>query len=322
MQRSNTPIISHIPKFLEYCEVEKGLSPTSTRNYHNFLKVFIFWLTKHNLASLKPHELTPQHIWNYRLYLSRKKDRQGAFNKKTTQNYYLIALRNLLNYFAEEDIVALPAAKIKLPKLTDENRGIKFLRFEQVEKLLSMPDTAHPSGLRDRAILEVFFSTGLRIAELMSLNITQFDLENLLRGNSKEYELSITGKGGRTRTVYFSARAMHWLAQYLKTRKDLSPALFINYRPDREKSDHRLTPRSVERMVRRCAAKAGLPVAATPHTLRHSFATDLLHQGADIRAVQELLGHKNIVTTQVYTHLTNPQLREIHKKFHSGQKNR
>lgn len=320
MHKSDNPITFHIPTFLEYCEIEKGLSPVSTRNYDNFLKNFTKWLGKQKLSALKPHELTPEHIWNYRVYLSRKKDAHGAYSKKTTQNYYLIALRNLLNYFAEKDIVSLPSEKIKLPKLTDKDKSIKFLKFDQVEKLMSMPDVSKPDGLRDRAILEILFSTGTRVSELTSFNIRQFNVQNLIKGKFNDQELTISGKGGSTRTVYFSDRALKWLSEYLKTRKDMWAPLFINYKKSDDENDHRLTPRSVERMMRKYAVMAGLPVEATPHTLRHSFATDLLQQGADMRSVQELLGHKNIVTTQIYTHVTNPHLRDIHKKFHSGKK--
>ncbi|PIT88788.1 MAG: hypothetical protein COU29_00190 [Candidatus Magasanikbacteria bacterium CG10_big_fil_rev_8_21_14_0_10_36_32] len=320
MNKSSTPIIKQISSFLDYCEVEKGLSPVTSHNYDNFLKIFSGWLKMTRQDNLKPHELTPKHIWDYRLYLSRKKDLKGHYSKKTTQNYYLIALRNLLNYFAEKDIVALPAEKIKLPKLTDKDKAIKFLKFDQVEKLLSMADLESPEGMRDRAILEVLFSTGMRVSELTSLNIKQFNVENLINGKFSDQELSIAGKGGSMRVVFFSERALKWLGAYLKTRQDMFQPLFINYRTDKEDKEHRLTPRSIERMVKRYNAMAGLPVDATPHTLRHSFATDLLEKGADMRSVQELLGHKNIVTTQIYTHLTNPRLRDIHKKFHSGEK--
>lgn len=319
MQNSNKPITQHILTFLEYCEVEKGLSPVSTRNYDNFLKTFTRWLAESKLSSLKPHELTPEHVWAYRLYLSRKKDSKGQYTKKTTQNYYLIALRNLLNYFAEKDIISLPSDKIKLPKLTDKDKTIKFLKFEQIEKLMKMPDTSTPEGLRDRAILEVLFSTGMRVSELTSLNIRQFNVGDLVKGKFADQELSISGKGGSVRTVYFSNRTLKCLADYLKTRNDMLSPLFINYKKDDTDKEHRLTQRSVERLVRKYTVMAGLPVEATPHTLRHSFATDLLQQGADMRSVQELLGHKNIVTTQIYTHLTNPHLRDIHNKFHSGK---
>ncbi len=319
MDKSTKPIPQHILKFLEYCEVEKGLSPVSTRNYDNFLKTFTRWLEESNLSSLKPHELTPEHVWDYRLHLSRKKDSKGKYTKKTTQNYYLIALRNLLNYFTEKNITSLPSDKIKLPKLTDKDKTIKFLKFEQVEKLMKMPDTSTVEGLRDRAILEALFSTGMRVSELTSLNIRQFNVDNLIKGKFEDQELSISGKGGSVRTVYFSNRTLKCLADYLKTRQDMFPPLFINYKKDSDDTEHRLTQRSVERLVKKYTVMAGLPVEATPHTLRHSFATDLLQQGADMRSVQELLGHKNIVTTQIYTHLTNPHLRDIHKKFHSGK---
>ena len=319
MNKSNTPIIKLIPDFLDYCEVEKGLSPVSTRNYHNFLKMFVGWMKANHLDDLMPHELTARHIWDYRLHLSRRKDKKGVYIKKTTQNYYLIALRNLLNYCAAKDIVALPSEKVGLPKLTEKDKKIKFLSYEQVEKLLAMPDLSEPEGLRDRALLETLFSTGMRVSELTSLNIQYFNVKNLLSGKYNDQELMISGKGGSVRTVYFSKRALDWLARYLKTRKDMCTPLFTNHRPDKNDNEHRLTPRSVERMVKKYTVMAGLPVDATPHTLRHSFATDLLAHGADMRSVQERLGHKNIVTTQIYTHVTNPQLREIHKKFHSGK---
>jgi site-specific recombinase XerD len=320
MYKSDKPIIKHIPDFLAYCEVEKGLSPVSTRNYHNFLKMFVDWINDQKLSGLKPHELTPDHIWNYRLYLSRKSDSRGNYIKKTTQNYYLIALRNLVTYFTTKDIISLPAEKISLPKLTDKDKKIKFLTYEQVEKLISIPDLTTSEGLRDRAILEVLFSTGMRVSELTSLNIRLFNIKNIVEGKINDLEIAITGKGGSTRTVYFSKRALDWLGRYLKTRNDMCSPLFINYKTDKNDDEHRLTSRSIERLVKKYTTMAGLPVDATPHTLRHSFATDLLEQGADMRSVQEMLGHKNIVTTQIYTHVTNPHLREIHRKFHSGKK--
>jgi site-specific recombinase XerD len=320
MFKSDKPIIKHIPDFLAYCEVEKGLSPVSTRNYHNFLKMFVDWLNDQKLTGLKPHDLTADHIWSYRLHLSRKSDSRGNYIKKTTQNYYLIALRNLVTYFATKDIISLPADKISLPKLTDKDKKIKFLSYDQVEKLISIPDTTTSEGLRDRAILEILFSTGMRVSELTSLNIRLFNIKNIVEEKINDLEIAITGKGGSTRTVYFSKRALDWLGRYLKTRKDMCPPLFINYKPNKNDDEHRLTSRSIERLVKKYTTMAGLPVDATPHTLRHSFATDLLEQGADMRSVQEMLGHKNIVTTQIYTHVTNPHLREIHRKFHSGKK--
>jgi site-specific recombinase XerD len=321
MKESNISIIKHIPRFLEYIEVEKGLSPVTSRNYHNFLLIFIDWLKINDLSSIRPHELSTDHVWDYRLYLSRKKDRD-QFIKKTTQSYYLIAIRALLNYFADQDIISLPAEKIKLPKLTEKDKKIKFLKVEQIEKLFAIPDISTLAGLRDKAILEVLFSTGMRVSELVSLNINQFDKNSLMKGKFSDQELSIPGKGGSIRTVYFSNRALKWLAVYLKTRDDMLSPLFINYSPIKaeENNDKRLTSRSIERLVKKYNIMAGLPVDTTPHTLRHSYATDLLEQGADLRSVQELLGHKNIVTTQIYTHVTNPHLKDIHRRFHSGGK--
>lgn len=320
MRNSSTPLINHISDYLEYCEVEKGLAQASVRNYDNFLRVFTDWLEACKLTDLKPHQLTPEHIWKYRVYLAERKDAHGDGNKKTTQNYYLIAVRNLMNFFTNKDINSLSAEKIKLPKLTDQDKMIKFLKFDQVLRLFDMPDTSTPDGLRDRSIIELLFSTGMRVSELTSLNIRQFNIPQLTKGKADDLEMSISGKGGKVRTIYFSERALKWLGQYLRTRKDLYTPLFINYHRNDNDDEHRLTARSIERLVKKYTAMAGLPVEATPHTLRHSFATDLLEQGADMRSVQELLGHKNIVTTQVYTHVTNPQLHEMHKKFHRGNK--
>lgn len=322
MKKSSLPLIKHIPDFLEYCEVEKGLSPMSSRNYHNFLKVFISWLKDHKLSEIRPHELTDKHIWDFRLYLSHKKDHKGLYLKKTTQSYYLRALRQLLNYFTDKDIEAMPSEKIKLPKLTDKDKQIKFLSYKQVEHLLSMPDMTEVSGVRDRAILEVLFSTGARVSELTSLNLKQFDVSGIINNKVKDLELSIAGKGGKVRTIYFSSRCLQYLGLYLRIRQtDMLPPLFINYRPGTGINDeHRLSIRAIEAMVKKYTVMAGLPVDATPHTLRHSYATDLLEQGADLRSVQELLGHSNIATTQIYTHVTNARLRDIYRKFHSGSR--
>lgn len=321
MNHSNLPIVNHISDFLEYCEVEKGLSPISAKNYHDFLKMFIRWLKDNRLDGLRPHELTEKHVWDYRLHLSHQKSYKGDFIKKTTQSYYLRALRNLLGYFADKGITSLPLEKVKLPKLTDKDKRIKFLNFEQVKKLLDAPDVKTKNGLRDRAILEILFSTGLRVSELTSLNLNSFQFLITGKNPTEVKELVIAGKGGSVRPVYLSPRALKWLAEYLKTRKDMLSPLFINDRPDHEPNDnHRLSARYIETMVKKYTAMANLPVEATPHTLRHSYATDLLEQGADLRSVQELLGHKNIGTTQIYTHVTNRQLKKIHQSFHSGEK--
>ena len=311
MEKNDIPIIEHINDFLEYLDIEKGLSNKIQETYGRFLDKFSFWISINNLEKLLPHELTEDYIRKYRVFLSQ------SFNKKTkepikksTQNYYLIALRNLLNYFTDRDILSLPAEKIKLIK--EKERTVKFLDLDQVKKLLSIPDTKKIIGLRDKAILEAFFSTGLRIAELVALNCEQF----INTTNKKDLELGIVGKGSRPRTVYFSERALSWLKKYLETRKDQEKALFINYKGPKKQSGGRLSARAIEDLVKKYALMAGCPITTTPHVLRHSFATDLLNKGVDIRIVQEFLGHRNIATTQIYTHVTKPQLKEIHRKFH------
>ena len=314
MKKSDIPIIKHIPDFLDYCEVEKGLADNTQENYKRYLQKFIFWLEKIKKEDLLPHELTPDDIWQYRLFLSRFRNEKGFQLKKITQNYYLIALRAFLSYFIAKDILSTPPEKISLPKDAKHEKTVKFLNLEQIEKLLLAPDTKSPKGLRDRTILESLFSTGLRIAELVALNKEQF---NSIK-EKKDLEISVIGKGSHPRTVYFSERALLWLKKYLETRRDKEKALFINYR-SRKDADTRLTPRSIERIVKRCAIKAGVPIFTTPHTLRHSMATDLLTQGVDLRTIQEFLGHRNIVTTQIYTHVTNKRLRDVHRRFHSGK---
>ncbi|MCH7828522.1 tyrosine-type recombinase/integrase [Patescibacteria group bacterium] len=313
MVKSKKPIIEHIKDFLDYCEVERGLSSRTQENYKHYLKKFTTWLSFKNRPGLLPHEFSAEDVWDYRLYLSRYQNK-GKELSKLTQNYYLIALRALLSFFIAKDITSLPPDKITLPKDAAKEKSIKFLNLDQIKKLLDAPDATNPAGLRDKAIIEALFSTGLRIAELVALNKEQFD--SIL--NKEDFELSITGKGSYTRTVYFSERALEWLKKYLKTRNDNEKALFINYR-GRRKEENRLTPRSIERMIKKYSVKAGIPLFTTPHTLRHSMATDLLEQGVDLRTIQEFLGHKNIVTTQIYTHVTNKRLRDIHRQFHSGK---
>jgi len=314
MKKSNISIIKHIPDFLDYCEVEKGLSDRTQENYQRYLQKFVSWLKKTKKETLLPHDLTAEDIWAYRLYLSRYTDKNGHSLKKVTQNYYLIALRALLSYFTAKDVVSLPADKIVLPKDARAEKTVKFLNLDQIERLLLAPNINTPIGLRDRAILESLFSTGLRIAELVALNREQFT--NIK--DKKDLELGIIGKGAHPRTVYFSERALSWVKKYLDTRKDKDKALFIHYRA-REDAEARLTARSIERIVKKYAILAGVPIFTTPHTLRHSMATDLLTQGVDLRTIQEFLGHRNIVTTQIYTHVTNKRLRDIHRQFHSGK---
>lgn len=310
MDQSNLPIIKHIPHFLDYCEIERGLSESTIMNYHHCLKRFVSWLKENNKTNLLPQELSPDDIWGYRVYLAKHKNGRGETLKKISQIYHLIALRALLNYFLDKDITSLPSNKIKLPKNDEEEKVIKFLNLEQIERLLMAPDIKKISGLRDKAILESFFSTGLRIAELVALNRERF----VGLDNKQSLELGIIGKGGHPRTVYFADRALFWIKKYLEKRQDDGEALFIG----RGTSGNRLASRSIERIVKKYVVLAKLPNFASPHTLRHSFATDLLNKGADLRMIQELLGHKNISTTQIYTHVTNQKLKEIHEKYHSS----
>ena len=311
MDKVKEPFEVFLPEYLDWLELEKGLSKKTQENYKRFLKKFLKFLEKNNLDDLYPHQLTPDHIWKYRIFLARQnenhKNKQPL--KKSTQNYYLIALRSLLSYFAEKDIQSLPLDKVKLPK-TKKDEDINFLNLDQIKKLLNEPNIGSLSGLRDKAILEVFFSTGLRASELAALDREQINIKK----DTDTLEISVVGKGERVRTVFLSKRSIKWLRKYLKTRDDDSDALFINYRGRNPKT--RLSVRSLERIVKKHAIAAGLPSTTSCHTLRHSFATDLLNKGADLRAVQEFLGHKNIVTTQIYTHVTKPHLRKAHEQFH------
>jgi len=306
MENQEKPITKHFSDFLEYLAVEKGLSQKTQENYHKFLKKFLEFLRKNNKQNIKPKDIDEDLIWKYKLFLA------NSPLQKSTQNYYLIALRALLAYFSEKDIESLPPDKIKLPR-DKSDKKVRFLNLEQIKRLLEAPNLASKAGLRDRAILESLFSTGLRVSELAALNRDQFKIKE----DSKDLEVSIVGKGGRIRTVYFSERALYWLKKYLETRDDKEKALFINYRS--KSKEKRLSTRAVENIVKKYALLAGLPANTTPHVLRHSFATDLLTKGVDLRTVQEFLGHRNIATTQIYTHITNARLRDIHRKFHSGR---
>ncbi len=314
MRQDQKPIVEHVQGFLDWLEIEKGLSSKSQENYARFLKRFTDWLKLKHLENLKPHELTSDHVWDYRVFLSRQLSPKTKLSlKKSTQNYYLISLRSLLNYFTDHDILSLPSEKIKLSKDKSEKQ-VRFLTLEQLEKLFLAVDISTPSGLRDRAILEIFFSTGMRIAELVSLDREQIKFPSA----GQELELGIIGKGNRPRTVYFSERALSWLKRYLETRDDQEKALFIHYRSKKNASS-RLTSRAIEKMMKKYAIKSGIPLFTTPHVLRHTFATDLLSEGVDLRTIQEFLGHKSITATQIYTHVTSKKLREIHQKFHSGK---
>ncbi len=314
MKLPQKPITKYLIDFLDYCEIEKGLSSKTQENYSRFLNKFFKWLEDNKQQNLLPSDLNPEIIWQYKVFLSRHVNPINKKTlKKTTQNYYLIALRSLLDFFLEKDISSLPPGKVKLAK-DKADREVKFLKLDQLAKLLDSPDTKTIIGLRDKAILESLFSTGLRVSELAALNREQIRIKK----DSNELELAVSGKGGKVRSVYFSERALKALWAYLEARNDLDEALFINYSPGaiRSTNPRRLTVKSIENTVRKYVLIAGLPIMATPHTLRHSFATDLLNQGVDIRTVQEFLGHRNIITTQIYTHITNKQLKDIHKKVH------
>lgn len=311
-------IIKYLIDFLDYCEIEKGLSSKTQENYSRFLNKFFLWLKDNKLSSLLPKDLTTDHIWKYKVYLSRHVDPHTKKTlKKSTQNYYLIALRSLLSFFVDKDIPSLPPSKVKLAKDRGE-REVNFLKLEELARLLKAPDGNKIIGLRDRAILEVLFSTGLRVAELVALDRDQLKIRN----NTQDAEIAVVGKGDKVRAVYFSERSIRALEKYFKARKDIDEALFINYRPGSSRSNksRRLTVKSIETIVKKYVIMAGLPLMTTPHTLRHSFATDLLNQGVDLRTVQEFLGHSNIATTQIYTHVTNKQLRDIHRRVHDRRK--
>jgi len=315
IRKSTTALKEHLFPFLDYCEIEKGLSENTQRNYKQYLSLFIIWLTQEGLTEIKPHELTSEHIWDYRLFIARKyKTNRGEFLSKKSQNYYLIALRALLAFLSERDIESLPSSKIKLAKQKSDET-ISFLDVADIAAMVEVSDVTTMKGLRDRTILELFFSSGMRIAELTALNQDQM---SMLKDDSidRTYELSIVGKGKHIRTIFISPRSALWIRTYLKKRHDVEKPLFVNL--TKNGATKRLTPRAIQLMIKRIAMLAGVSKKVTPHTLRHTYATDLLNHGADLRSVQELLGHKNVATTQIYTHVTNKRLRDIHEKFHGG----
>lgn len=301
-----------IEQFLEYLEVEKNSSPLTIRNYRHYLMRFATWLEKQKAVS-GLEDITLENVRQYRVFLSRL-ETHGASLSRKTQAYHIIALRAFLKWLIKHDYKVLSPEKLDLPKA--EARSPNFLSGEQVERLLNAPSLSTPQGKRDKALLELLFSTGLRVSELVSIDRDKLDLGTR--------EFGIIGKGRRPRVVFVSRRAAEWIGQYLADRDDNYKPLFIRLagRRDAAVSDEamRLTPRSVQRLIKKYARKIKLPVEVTPHVMRHSFATDLLMAGADIRSVQEMLGHKNIQTTQIYTHVTNRQLKEVHEAFHRGNK--
>lgn len=298
-------------EFLEYLEIEKGRSILTVRNYDHYLTRFLDYV-KHN----DPKKLTENEVREYRLWLNRQPGTKVGRNvdtlKRKTQNYYLIALRAFLKYMRKKGIESLNPERIELAKVPE--RSLDLISSAELNRLMDSPDTNTLRGLRDKAILELLFSTGLRVSELCALSQEDVDLTR--------DEFSVRGKGDKVRVVFLSDTARNAIKAYLKERKDFDDAMFIQYgkihkKEEVKNKELRLTSRSVQRIIKRYATIAGITRKATPHVLRHCFATDLLSNGADIRSVQALLGHANIATTQVYTHVTDKHLRDIHKKFHS-----
>ena len=291
--------------YLNYLEIEKNCSLKTRENYKRYLDAFI------NFSKIKTEkDISAERVRDFRLHLARLETPKGENLKKTTQSYYIIVLRNFLRYLIKRDFGVLSPDKIELPKIP--SRQIEIIDYKDLERLLESAKGSDLRGLRDKAILEVLFSTGLRISELCSLN-RHLDID---RG-----EISVRGKGGKLRVVFLSASAKKALKNYLNKRTDTEEALFISLTKSKKpKIIGRIIPRTVQRIVDFYARKAGIPEHVHPHMLRHLFATDLLVGGADLRSVQLLLGHANISTTQIYTHLTNKELREIHQAFHGRRR--
>lgn len=294
--------------FLEYLEIEQNRSQKTIANYDHYLTRLIDFA-----GDIKVSDIDPELIRKWRLWLNRLGTNTSDELQKTTQNYHLIALRSFLKFCAKRDIPALTADKIELAKTT--RKQVTFLTPEELARMFAQPDLNKIAGLRDRAILELLFSSGLRVSELVGLDRDHVNL--------KRREFTVRGKGQKDRPIFISPDAAKWLGHYLEKREDNTKPLFVRYsgskKVDLTGNFHRLTARSVQRMVARFALLAGITKHVSPHTLRHSFATDLLMNGADLRSVQALLGHSNISTTQIYTHVTDPHLKAVHEKFHHKQ---
>lgn len=321
-------------EFLEYCELDRGQSVLTIANYDRYLSKFLTWLktyksetsVSHSEANaeesrdqkilhsvqddkgepeLIPESIDQEAVRQYRLHINRLQDKRGRELKTTTQNYHMIALRAFLRYLSFRGVSSLSPEKINIAKTGD--REITFLSADELEKMLSTPPTDNIIGLRDRALLETLFSTGMRVSEISALNFEDINFEN--------GEIAVLGKGKKLRVVFLSPSALNWIDQYLKNRGKISEStegepLFISNKKTR------LSVRTIERIVTRYATLSGLSKKVSPHTFRHSFATDLLSAGADVRSVQSLLGHSSITTTQIYTHVTDKHLREVHQAFH------
>lgn len=302
-------ISSLITDFLEYMEIEKGRSINSVKNYDRYLRHFAYYAKENEVEN--PEDINLELVRRYRLFLNR------TDKSKATQNYYLIALRSYLKYLSKKSIKTLDANQIELAKV--DERQIVFLTDKELDEILAKPDLKTIQGLRDKAIMELLFSTGLRVSELANLKKKDINLD--------KNEFSVKGKGGKVRVVFIDAKAKESLKQYLNARRDESDYLFISYGHSNDQLKIKnlkfkissITPRSIQRMVHKYAKAAGITKHVTPHTMRHSFATDLLMAGADLRAVQSLLGHSSVTTTQIYTHVTDQHLQEVHQAFH-GQR--
>jgi site-specific recombinase XerD len=287
-------------QFLEYLEIERGRSVKTIENYDRYLSRFFMRMEVKSVSNI-----TEQKVRDFRLWLNRQPGVSGSM-KRRTQNYYMIALRAFLKFLRKREVEALSPEKIELAKLPE--RGLDLITNSELDRLLKAPSGDSTQALRDKAILELLFSTGLRVSELCAQN-SDIDL-------SRD-ELSVRGKGDKVRVVFLSDSAKNAVRAYLKARKDMDEPLFVAEGKGTKSKDNRLTPRSIEQLVKKYATKAGITKKVTPHVVRHSFATDLLSNGADIRSVQALLGHASINTTQIYTHVTDAHLREVHKKYHS-----
>lgn len=306
-----------IEEFLEHLEIESGRSPKTIENYRLYLERFLEIVSEIlNANDIKPNMIDAEVLRKYRLKLNRyESPKDGDGLKTITQAYHLIALRGFFKYLSRRGIKSLDPSLIELPHVV--RKQVTFLHFDEVEDMLNQIDLSTESGLRDRAIIELLYSGGLRVSELINLNRDSINLERR--------EFVVRGKGQKDRPIFISEAAADRIAEYLGARTDSLPALFLNNSKNQQSVDtsgnfRRLTPRSVERIVEKYARMAGITKHVSPHTLRHSFATDLLMNGADLRAVQSMLGHADISTTQIYTHVTDAHLREIHEKFHSETK--
>jgi site-specific recombinase XerD len=292
--------------FLEYLEIEQNRSQKTIANYDHYLTR----LTDFAGDDLKISDIDSELVRKWRLWLNRLGTNVSDELQKTTQNYHLIALRSFLKFCAKRDVPALAAEKIELAHTV--RKQVTFLNEEELGRLFAQPDISTEAGLRDRAILELLFSSGLRVSELVGLDRDHINL--------KRREFMVRGKGQKDRPIFVSPEAADWLTQYLDKRQDNTRPLFIRYNGrktvDLSGNFHRLTARSVQRLVSRYARLSGITKHVSPHTLRHSFATDLLMNGADLRSVQAMLGHSNIATTQIYTHVTDPHLKSVHERFH------